>query len=228
MKQYWQRAVLKIDALTLRERAIIFAMAALVVVTLVNQLLLDPLFRQQKILSQQMKQDQAKAVEIQIQIQQQVRMQAADLDAANRERLDQLTRQSEQMQGELNALQKALVSAERMPALLEELLKRNGKLRLVSLKTILPTNLLEGATQQTPAKEKAESVSVPVPAVYKHGVEIVVQGGYADMVAYMTELQSMPWQVFWAKAELDAKEYPKAQLTLVLYTLSLEKRWLNI
>lgn len=227
MKQYWQRIVLKVDALTLRERAIIFAMAALVAVTLVNQFLLDPLFRQQKLLSQQMRQDQAKTAELQAQIQQQVKLQAVDPDAGNRELLHRLTQQSEQMRGDLNALQKTLVPADKMPALLEEILRRNGKLRLVSLKTLFPTALVESAPQEQ-GKEKSESASAAMPAVYKHGVEIVVRGTYADMVGYMAELESMPWQVFWTKVDLDAREYPKAQLTLVLYTLSLEKKWLNI
>ncbi|HWV63216.1 MAG TPA: hypothetical protein VN019_06290 [Oxalicibacterium sp.] len=42
MKQSWQKLVLRIDALTLRERAIIFAVAVLILITLINAVLLDP------------------------------------------------------------------------------------------------------------------------------------------------------------------------------------------
>jgi MSHA biogenesis protein MshJ len=65
-------------------------------------------------------------------------------------------------------------------------------------------------------------------AVYKHGVEIVVQGSYPDMVDYLTDLESMPWQLFWANAKLNVDSYPKSSLTLTLFTLSLDKKWLHI
>ena len=60
------------------------------------------------------------------------------------------------------------------------------------------------------------------------GVEIVVQGNYLDMLKYLTDLESMPWQVFWGKASLAVNEYPTATLTLTIYTLSMDKRWMGI
>ncbi|HZW14192.1 MAG TPA: type II secretion system protein GspM [Noviherbaspirillum sp.] len=244
MKQYWQKIALKVDARTLRERTIIFAMCALVVITLLNAMILDPLFKQQKLLSQQLGRDQTQIAEMQAQIQQMARLQATDPDAANRELLAKLTQQSKQMQGELGELQKGLVSPDKMPELLEGILRRNGKLQLVSLKTLAPSSITEpgiveqkALAEKAPAmpanpdangKERAPVQSVMTSTVYKHGVEIVVRGGYLDMVSYMAELEAMPWQLFWGQARLDAEDHTKAQLTLTLYTLSLEKKWLNI
>lgn len=242
MKQYWQKIALKVDARTLRERTIIFAMCALVVITLLNAIILDPLFKQQKLLSQQVGRDQTQIAEMQAQIQQMAKQQAADPDAINRELLAKLTQQSKQMQAELGDLQKGLVSPDRMPELLEGILRRNGNLRLVSLKTLAPSSVTEPgiaeqkapaaaaapATPDASAKDRAPVQSVMTSTVYKHGVEIIVQGSYLDMVSYMAELEAMPWQLFWAQAKLDAKDHTKTQLTLTLYTLSLEKKWLNI
>jgi MSHA biogenesis protein MshJ len=64
--------------------------------------------------------------------------------------------------------------------------------------------------------------------VYSHGVEIVVQGGYLEMLNYMNELEQMPWHVFWGNATLKVDEYPQATLTLTLYTMSLNRKWLNL
>jgi len=66
------------------------------------------------------------------------------------------------------------------------------------------------------------------PLVYKHGVELVVKGNYTDLTQYLTRLEGLPWQMFWGKAELKVEEYPKAALTLTLFTLSLDKTWLRI
>ena len=238
MKQYWPRMVLWIDALSLRERAMIFAMAAVILITLVTTALLDPQFAKQKQLSERIKQEQEMTAAIQAEIQQKVRSQATDPNAANRMRLQALKQQSAQMQSAMRDVQKGLVSPDKMSELLESILKQNGKLRLVSLKTLPVTGLNEMvATENKTAGEKT-AVAAASPAkqesqpaagfVYMHGVEIMVQGGYLDMMNYMAALEAMPWQLFWSRAKLSVDEYPRATLTLTLFTLSLDKAWLNI
>jgi len=239
MKQYWLKLSSRIDALTLRERVIVFALAVVVLITLVNQALLDPLFREQKRLSQQIQQDQQKIAALRTQIQANLQIQAIDPDALNRETLRKLTEQMKQMQAELKEMQKGLVSPDKMPELLESILRQNGRLRLVALKTLPSQSLTDagkaegsapnsqGVASGVPAESK-DKTAVPIAPVYKHGVEVVVQGGYLDMLAYMAALERLPWQLFWAKAKLDSVEYSKATLTLTLYTLSLDKKWLNI
>ena len=63
---------------------------------------------------------------------------------------------------------------------------------------------------------------------HRHGVEVVLQGSYADMVQYMQALQAMPTRVFWGKAQLAADTYPGATLTLTLYTLSMDDTWIAL
>ncbi len=38
----------------------------------------------------------------------------------------------------------------------------------------------------------------------------------------------MPTQLFWGKAKLEVEEYPNARLTLTLYTLSLDQKWMTL
>lgn len=64
--------------------------------------------------------------------------------------------------------------------------------------------------------------------LYRHGVQLVLQGSYLDMVSYMEALERMPSQLFWGKATLEAQDYPKARLTLTLYTLSLDTKWISL
>lgn len=238
MKQFWQRMVVRIDMMSLRERAMIFAMAAVILITLVNSVLLDPQFAKQKLLSERIKQEQEKIAGTQAEIQQKARSQAIDPDAATRVRLQALKQQSAQMQEAMRDVQKGLVSPDKMSELLESILKQNGRLRLVSLKTLPVTGLNElVSTESKTAGEKTAAATAP-PArqesqpdagyVYRHGVEVTVQGGYLDMMNYMAALEAMPWQLFWGRAKLSVDEYPKATLTLTLFTLSLDKAWLNI
>jgi len=64
--------------------------------------------------------------------------------------------------------------------------------------------------------------------LFRHGVELTVRGGYLDLVDYMNTLESMPTQLFWGKAQLEVEDYPTVRLTLTLYTLSLDTKWMKL
>lgn len=234
MKQAWHKLAAKIDAMSLRERAIIFALVVLILVLLINAALLDPQYAKQSKLSQQIKEQQAQIADIQNQIQQRVKAQANDPDYDVRVRMQALRQRAQQMNDALGDVQKGLVPPDRMTALLESVLKKNDKLLLLSLKT-LPVKRLNDAVD-TDEKLATDALTIPladeesdaVKGVFKHTVELKVQGSYMDMMAYMKSLEDMPWQIFWGNAELTVDVYPKATLTLTLFTLSLDKKWLNL
>lgn len=243
MKAYWEKIASRIDALSLRERAMAFGIAALVLVSMVNSFLVDPQFSQQKKLAQKVNEDQQQIAAMQAEIRQRAMSYDVDPDASTRLRLQQLLQQSEKMKNALTGMQNGLVPPDRMSMLLEDLLKRDGRLRLKSLKTLSVSPLNEpleavtapgSAPATRPAqKDRADKADKtdqarPTGAVYKHGVEIVVVGSYADITRYLDQLERMPWQLFWAKARLNVDAYPDSSLTLTLFTLSLDKKWLNI
>jgi MSHA biogenesis protein MshJ len=101
-------------------------------------------------------------------------------------------------------------------------LKKNGKLKLIELQTLPVKGLLENASED---KNKISKQELPV---FKHGVEITIEGNYLDLLDYVAELEKMPWHVLWSKAALNAEHYPDSQLKLTVYTLSLDKTWLSI
>ncbi|UGQ48377.1 type II secretion system protein GspM [Massilia endophytica] len=89
-----------------------------------------------------------------------------------------------------------------------------------------------GATPASPPAGAAAPAPVPAPKaramLYRHGVELTLQGSYPDMVSYMEALEHLPVQLFWGRAQLDAENYPDAKLTLTLYTLSLDDKWMKL
>ncbi len=235
MKQYWQRLAQKIDALSLRERTFIFATAAILLLLLVNEAFLGPQLAEQKRLARQLQQEQAQIAAIQAEIQQQGKAQETGTHDAGHEHLKILKRQLTQLATKVQETQNKLVSPERMAELLESILKRNGRLQLLSLQT-RPAVKLNPQELNIAEKEAAPAVpagGVPtentaVAAIYKHAVEVVVQGDYLDMMRYLDALEALPWQLFWDKAQLNMNAYPKATLTLTLYTLNLDEKWLDI
>ncbi len=230
MRHYWELARTRIDDMSLRERAMIFAAAAFVVVALINATLLDPLLARQKTLSAQVVQQQEKMKGLQAQMQSLLQAKRDDEHSPLRNRLAQLKQQLQAQDGYLQSRRDRLVEPNKMAGLLEQVLARNGGLQLIALKT-LPVGLLvekpqaASGTAQPVAAATADSGQKQV---FKHGVQITVQGSYLDLLQYLAALEKMQAQMFWGEVNLVVEQYPDAVLTLTLYTLSLDKSWLTV
>lgn len=218
----------RIDARSLRERAILFCAAAAAIVFLLYALFLNPLLVRRAALQAQIAQQQDIIGGIDREITQLVQAHSQDPDAAARARLAELTGSTTQLATKLRAMQKGLVPPDRIAPLLETILKANGGLQLVSMKT-LPVSPLGGGAQAPAAVPPVPHPPVnPNELLYRHGVELTVRGNYLDMVNYMDALEAMPTQLFWGQAALEVEEYPNARLTLTLYTLSLDRKWMKL
>jgi MSHA biogenesis protein MshJ len=230
MKRRLQWVAARIDALTLRERAMLFAGAAAAIVFLLYAMVLNPLIAKQKVLRAELAQLHDNIAGIDREIGQRLQAYAVDPDAAARSRLGAIGSDTEQLAGKLRAMQNGLVAPERIAPLLETILKSNGKLQLVAMKTLPVSPLSEAAAPASAARAEPVAVAAvpPVALLYRHGVEISVRGNYLDMVNYMDALESMPTQLFWGRAELAVEQYPHSRLTLTLYTLSLDRKWIKL
>lgn len=225
MKKYWEKYATKIDALTLRERAFVFIGMIAVIGITPFILIISPLMDKQKKLSEELIQQQTnlKATQDQLVALSQVR--AKGSDQMNEQRLQKLREQIATIDNELKGMQSGLVAPEKMSALLENILKRNGRLQLVQLRTLPALSLVDEKKPVTPNKETSPRSEQNI---YKHGIEMTIQGGYLDLLAYITQLERLPEQMFWSKVKMDSTQYPKVLLTVTVYTLSLNKAWLVI
>lgn len=222
----WRRWTAKWDALSQRERVLILA-AATVLVTLPGYtLLLGPALARQRQLADQIAQQKSQAATLETQLRALAERLRADPDAAARKQLELSRQQLARVDHALADLEKGLVSPESMATLLEDMLRRDGMPRLIALKT-LPAAALATDDQAKPGAKAPASSAEKGHGVYRHGVELTVEGGYPDLLRYLTQLEALPWRMFWSKIEIKA-DYPKATMTLTLYTLSLDPTWLSI
>jgi len=222
LKHSWKIIGSKFEALNLRERWMVACALLVVVYAVINMLLLSPLLERQKILTSELDADQSQIQGLNQQISEFSRQPVIDPDAQNKQRIAELQSHLQLLETRLNDLQTTLINPDKMPELLRSLLKKNGNLKLIELKTLPVKGLLESSAENT---EQAPKQDVPV---FKHGVEITIEGRYLDLLEYVTELEKMPWHVLWSKAALNAEHYPDSQLTLTVYTLSLDQTWLSI
>ncbi|TFW22387.1 hypothetical protein [Duganella callida] len=250
--QQWIKLSSKLDAMTLRERAMVFVAVVAAVLFLIYTVSVEPLLARQKLLRLQIRQQQNQIGGIDAEIAAKAQGFVVDPDAATRARLKAVQEEIDKTSTTLMAVQKGLVPPQKIAPLLEQLLRGNGRLKLMSMKTLPVAGMSEAAqTDAAPAKpvelskvatssavtaavaaaaQQGATPAAPKPRelLYRHGVEIVLQGSYLDMVSYMDALESLPTQLFWGRARLDAQQYPNSRLTLTLYTLSLDQKWMKL
>jgi len=231
MKQQWLTFAARIDALSQRERIMSFVATAAALAFVGYVGLIGPLLKKQEILRSQVLQQQNNIAGINEQIGEKLREAAADPDAPVRARLAAVRDESGRLSDSLRAMQQGLVAPERMAPLLESILRANGRLKMVSVRT-LPVEPLSGIGAKKDALDPAPASDIKIKArrelLFRHGVEVTVRGSYLDMVDYMNALEKMPTQLFWGKAQLEVEEYPSVRLTLTLYTLSLDDKWMKL
>ena len=99
--------------------------------------------------------------------------------------------------------------------------KRLLALSLIGLDVSLPV---------APVLEKKEGAAKDAAGMtgglYKHGVELRLEGGYAELADYLARLEKLPQKLLWSNASLSADKHPKLVLTLTVFTLSLDRAWL--
>jgi MSHA biogenesis protein MshJ len=238
MKKYWQTLSARIDARTLRERTMLFAMAAAFLIFLMFFFVLNPSYARQKIMLDDMAHQQEKINAVDLEITHTIEASSVDPDAAERARLNKVQDQAKALRANLTAMQAGMVPAERMSFMLEQILRAHRGLHLKSMRTLADSEadpvapLVAGGAPAVavanPAGAAAHAEAAPAKLLHRHGVELVVQGSYPDMVAYMAALEGMQGQIFWDRADMAVETYPTATLTLTLYTINLDQKWLKL
>lgn len=227
MKEQWQKLSAWFNALAPRERALIVIAAVAGTMFAYYGVALDPLLARQKRLSQQLGETRQNIRNADNVLK--AREAAADPDAVRRSYRDALRQQLAEIDRDMQGLQIGLVPPERMPKLLEEMLRKNRGLQLVALRT-LPVQRFEkpGAAPATGDKTAKQAANEPERSIYQHSVEITLQGSYADLHDYLAQLERSPLRMFWGRLSLDAGQYPRLRMMLTVHTLSLTKAWLIV
>ena len=214
-----KRIAARIDALSLRERAILFVTLLTALFLFANQALFPSLRAQQKQMEQQIRDKLVQLNTINSQVGRIVAEGTDDPDAAQRVRLAELRRQFADLEISAADITRGLVSPREMTRLVHTMLRENSALQLVKAENLSPEAIsLEGSEKPTAGGA----------AVYRHGLRLQVRGRYADIVRYLNTLERLNWRVMWGEVKLETERYPVTYATLTLYTLSLDKAWIGV
>lgn len=106
-----------------------------------------------------------------------------------------------------------LLSSHQTSKVLYDLLINNNKLNLLQLKNTPPKEVLLPKSNLK---------------VFEHGVMIKFSGDYFSTMNYLQAIEKLPWKIFWDKLEYKVTQYPTAEITLYIHTVSIEDNWIHV
>jgi MSHA biogenesis protein MshJ len=116
----------------------------------------------------------------------------------------------------------SLVPPKEVTNFIRSLLLENNGLELIALKNdpVQVINLKEDAPGSNDSSESAR--------LYQHATNIKLEGDYISLHEYLSKLEQSKWTLYWDQLEYKVTTYPKAEITLRVYTLSTTEYWLGL
>lgn len=216
----------RFNAFSRRERILITFATLSGILLLGYLILIDGPLSRLKIAQQQVTQQRIGLANIQQQLAV-MHVRAQNLGMGEKEKLEKLLQQADEAKQQLQRIGLTLVTPDKVADFLAVMLKRNPAIQLRSLRN-LPANDLN--KERTNASEQTiqSDAELSTNQMFRHGVEITLVGNYADLLTYIETLEKAPQRVLWGSLQLIVEEYPMSKMTLVVYTLSLDKAWLTL
>ncbi|MDF1760057.1 MAG: hypothetical protein P1U40_05940 [Coxiellaceae bacterium] len=126
---------------------------------------------------------------------------------------DEIKRKQKKLQDDVTKLNKEL------KVYSTQLLSSQGLMSAIRDITVKASNIEITSIDILPDEEEEEAKQAGSP-LYRHGVEIKFIGDYFATMAYLEQMEILPWRLFWDKIVYKVSKYPNANVTLELHTLS--------
>ena len=145
-----------------------------------------------------------------------------------KQEIAQLETRLEAVDRELQALSIGLISADKLPQVLAEVLRKRERLNLIGSQT-LPAERIKFSVESADTGDVdelelvEESETSDDLGLYKHTVVFRVEARYFDLIAYLRELENSGLRFFWSELEYHVTTYPDAVVQLTAYTLSTDR-----
>jgi len=70
--------------------------------------------------------------------------------------------------------------------------------------------------------------SVLTTSLYQHTETIKLSGNYQQLYQYLLALEQSKWRLFWEQLHYKVTEYPMAEITIQVHTISTDEHWIGM
>jgi MSHA biogenesis protein MshJ len=215
----------RLDGLEPKERVLLLIATCLVVLLVWRSVGLQRLALHEQSLLSQTAQQQARLAEIEAEAARIVEAARHDPNDTLRAQIAAAESSTATFAAEIRERAGELIEPQQMAAILQSVLEQTRGLEFVSLEGLGAEPLLaprDAAKDGVPLAEGAETQA------FRHGFRVRFNASYLDTLAYLRALEALPWRFFWEAVELEVTAHPQARASVVVYTLSLDRRWIGV
>ncbi len=133
----------------------------------------------------------------------------------------ELRRKNKELSKEIYENTKKMVSPKDMNKVLSHLIQKSEGLTVVNIESLQTKPLFAAKSIEENGKPRQLQV-------FNHGLRIEMLGDYFDTLQFLKELEKQNLNVMWDELDYEVKKYPKANITIVLHTLSLDEGWIDV
>jgi len=205
-----QNLISRFDRLSLRERLLVVAAVVALICAVLYGTLLSGLDVRRQTLQQQLASLQgsmttaANTAEA---------LNSSDATSAALAQLQALHAELDKVNADLASQAAGMIPPKRIPEVIHDLLSQQKGVTLVSLRNLPAHTVVDDAHPTGP---------------YVHPVELVVEGSYLDVLAYLQALERLSWHFYWRTLDLQSAGYPANRVRVELGTVSLDKAWIGL
>lgn len=203
----------RIDALSRRERLLVLVTMLVTIAGLWHMLLIEPLAKRADASRSELGALEDRIETANQNLEEQI-LQLAGGGGEERARIAVLKQRIDEINSTLGDYAAELIDPAEMARVLEGILRKQSNLDLVRIRNLAPEAVSED--DETNATR-----------FYRHGLEIEVEGSFAACLEYLTEIEALPWRLYWQLLDLEVIEYPRNRIRIEVSTLSLDEEWIG-
>ncbi|MEI8594629.1 type II secretion system protein GspM [Photobacterium sp. Hal280] len=207
----WSSLVTRFELLNRREQWLVAITGWLMLVLAGYQFLLEPIQQSLRAVERQQQSLQASLIKNDGDLIRIRRLLSDDPDQVLDEKIRQLQGSNARLDTELKERVASLVTPAQMATLMDQVLQHSQHLKLVSLESLPPGQLING--------EDA--------GYYIHPVRLTLRGSYFDLVKYLQQLEALPVKYYWRSLDYQVDKYPLSDIHIDVYTLGESKDFIG-
>ncbi len=141
-------------------------------------------------------------------------LQISSTGTGEREKLARMQGRLDEINERLGGYVAELIDPAQMSLVLQGLLKKKSKLRLIRVRNLTPEAM-------------SASTDALTMTFFRHGLEIEFEGSYLACLEYLEEIEDLPWRFYWQVLDIEVLEYPRNRIRLEVSTLSPDVEWIG-
>jgi len=142
---------------------------------------------------------------------------------ALKKQIAEVTNDIAEVEEQLTDTFNSLVPPKEVTNFIRSLLLNNANIELISLNNE-PVQVIDISSENNPTPDESKDTAV----LYQHATNIKLKADYVSLFNYLSKLEQSEWTLYWDQLEYKVENYPTAEVSLRVYTLSTDQHWLGL